>query len=69
MKESPKQETFRDTERKLREKIVLLESQLQPLDKYNSELTTFKNKTFISGFKWGFISGLCILFIVLKAVI
>jgi hypothetical protein len=66
MHDSPVEETFRDTERKLREKIARLESRVQPLDKYNSELTTIKNKAYISGFTWGFLACACLVVILVR---
>jgi hypothetical protein len=60
VQDSPVEETFRDTERKLRQKIARLEMENQPLDKYNSELTTIENKSYISGFILGFIACACL---------
>jgi DnaJ-class molecular chaperone len=40
----------------------------KPLDKYNSELTTIKNKSYMSGFTCGFICALCFVYLVLKVI-
>lgn len=63
MVDSTSTESVGNMEKRLREEIARLKMENKPLDKYNSELTTIKDKAYFAGFGCGVIFTLCIVWL------